>query len=77
MHRAGLVAEAWHRMDALSKQDDHKMAAVQATRAILEPPPPSANATAPRMAGLVIVVGAPQDTAPAIDVTPQPTPDEA
>jgi hypothetical protein len=50
------------RMEALSQQDGHKMAAVQATRALLEPPPddPRSAAAARASAGLVIVIGAPQ-----------------
>jgi hypothetical protein len=49
-------------MAQLSEQDVHKMAAVQATRALLEPLPDTAHsaAAARAAAGLVIVIGAPQ-----------------
>jgi hypothetical protein len=62
-------------MEALSQQDGHKMAAVQATRALLEPPPddPRSAASARAAAGLVIVIGAPTQQPPTVEISPTPS----
>jgi hypothetical protein len=61
-------------MRQLSEQDAHKMAAVQATRALLEPRPEDEHATSARAAaGLVIVIGAPQAPPPTVEITPTPS----
>jgi hypothetical protein len=64
------------RLRTISQQDGQLMAAVQATRALLEPPAEASHGgTARAAAGLVIVIGAPQPAVQVIDAVPvQKTP---
>jgi hypothetical protein len=71
VQRESLTGEALARLRALSQQDKQLMAAVTATKALLEPPAdPAQRGLSLAAAGLVIVIG---NTAPqpqVIDATP-------
>jgi hypothetical protein len=62
---------ATHRLVELSEQNKQLMAAVQATRTLLEPPADAAQRGASlAAAGLVIVIGQQQTQPQVIDATP-------
>jgi hypothetical protein len=66
------AGKALARLEALSQQDKQLMAAVTATRALLEPPAdPAQRGLSLADAGLVIVIGN-TPPPPLIDVTPSP-----
>jgi hypothetical protein len=70
--RETLAGEALARMRALSQQDRQMMASVHATRALLEPLNDTAHTGTTRAAaGLVIVIGAQQQT-PQIELVASP-----
>jgi hypothetical protein len=71
VHRSSLTGRATHRLVELSEQNKQLMAAVQATKTLLEPPAdPAQRGLSLAAAGLVIVIGNTAPQPPAIEVTP-------
>ena len=70
MSRESLTGEALARLRTLSQQDRQLMAAVTATKALLEPPAdPAQRGLSLAAAGLVIVIGNTAPQPPQIELT--------